>query len=254
MGTYIGNDSNNSQTASQEWDYLPFPKKVWNSWEMVGKGGNDSLIGGIKNDRIYGDYKLGAYATTGISGNDTLLGGLGNDSIYGEEGRDILVGEDGNDRLSGGGDVDYLSGGNQDDYLYGGNGNDYLGGDKGSDYLYGGADDDLLNGFGGTGSFNEKDILVGEAGRDTFYLGDKYTASPYYTGDGFNGYAVIQDFSYGSDKIQVRGSLSNYNLKRDINLVGSGASDTTIFYGNELIGVVQDNTSIQLNSSYFTSV
>lgn len=267
MGTYIGNDSNNVKVAEQEWVFWPFSKE-WKSWTMVGKGGHDSLTGGEKDDYIYGDFKLGSYAATGISGNDTLRGRGGHDRLYGEAGVDVLYGDSGYDYLFGGSDRDYLYGGTDgdslygesgDDCLYGESGYDYLNGGTGNDYLYGGSQtdtlvgdsgNDYLNGFGST--LYEKDSLYGGADADRFVLGDYYGV--HYTGDGFNGYAIINDFTYGWDKIQVKGSLNNYQLKTDMNLVGSSASDTAIFYGNELIGVVRDNTSIQLTSAYFTSV
>lgn len=298
MGTYIGNDSNNVKTATQEWNsgdwWNPFDGYYeWRSWTMVGKGGNDQLTGGAKNDYIYGDYKLGGYSTTGIPGNDVLTGRGGDDYIYGEEGNDVLYGDfafgsgsgAGNDYLNGGsgndavygeagvdtlvggtGD-DYLNGGNDNDYLYGesgndtlvgGYGNDYLsGGDQndnlygesGNDTLVGGYGDDYLNGYGNT--LYEKDTLVGGYGADRFALGSSSTV--YYKGDGVNGYATIQDFVFG-DKILIKGSLFDYTLDKNYNWAGSSTKDTAIFHSGDLIGVVQDNTSIQLNSSYFTTI
>jgi len=61
----------------------------------------------------------------GDAGNDTLSGGVGDDRLYGGNDDDILDGGDGRD---------YLYGGNGDDTLNGGAGNnDYLSGDAGSD-------------------------------------------------------------------------------------------------------------------------
>lgn len=304
MGTYTGNDSNNTYSASQEWNsgdwWNPFDGYYeWRPWTMVGKGGNDKLTGGAKTDYIYGDYKLGGYPTTGLSGHDTLAGrgsadyiygengddliygdygfgsvtgdggvagndwlygGYGNDSIYGEDGDDILFGEGGYDYLSGGNGHDSIYGGTEADTLSGEYGNDYLNGGDQNDTMYGGAGSDTLSGgngddyLGGYGvTLYEKDWLNGGAGYDKFVLGTSYNVQ--YTGDGINGYAVVSDFTYGFDKIQVKGSLSNYNLQQGYWGTGSSAiQDTGILYNGELIGIVQDNTSVQLNGSYFVTV
>jgi hypothetical protein len=59
MGSYTGDNSNNYKAAVQEWQSPPWWKFwesgswVWNSWTMDGKGGNDTLIGGQKNDTVY---------------------------------------------------------------------------------------------------------------------------------------------------------------------------------------------------------
>ncbi len=304
MGTYTGNDSNNNYTASTEWNsgdwWNPFDGYYeWRSWTMVGKGGNDRLTGGSKTDYIYGDYKFGAYSSTGVSGddiltgrggndyiygengndvlygdyaygsvtgdggvsgNDYLYGGYGNDSVYGEAGYDVLYGEGGYDYLNGGADSDSLYGGSEADTLVGDSGYDYLNGGTDNDYLYGGsqsdslvgdAGNDYLSGYGYT--LYEKDWLNGGTGYDTFVLGT--SSGAHYTGDGINGYATISDFTAGVDKIQVKGSLGGYTLQAGYWGVGSSTTqDTGILYYGELIGIVQDNTSIQLNSSYFTAV
>ncbi|WNZ22108.1 calcium-binding protein [Leptolyngbya sp. NK1-12] len=266
----------------------------WRSWTMTGKGGSDQLTGGAKNDYIYGDYKLGAYSVTGIPGNDVLTGRGGDDYLYGEEGNDtlygdfafgsgtgagndylnggsgndILYGEAGNDTLVGGFGDDYQDGGTGNDALYGESGNDSLVGGSGNDYINGGDSNDNL--FGGSGNdtlvggygndyldgygntLYEKDQLIGGYGADRFALGS--STNVYYKGDGTNGYATIQDFVFG-DKIQVKGALNGYTLEKNYDWgVGTSAKDTAIFHSGDLIGVVQDNISIQLNSSYFTTL
>lgn len=143
---------------------------------ILGRGGNDSVIGSEFRDSILagaGDDTIRAG-----DGDDTVRAGAGDDSIFGENGLDVLIGEDGNDWLDGGNDADWLDGGNGDDTLrgrsgrdslFGGSGNDALAGhngkdlltgQSGSDTLLGGDDDDTL--YGGSGD----DTLLGEFGSD----------------------------------------------------------------------------------------
>lgn len=160
----------------------------------------------------------------GKAGNDVLVGGPLNDNLYGEQGSDYLYGRDGNDSL------------------FGGSGNDELYGENGND---------TLKGFGGT--TYEYDILSGGAGADKFILGDSWGA--YYSGDGYGGYAIIKDFNYAEgDKIQLFGSLNYYEVKTE-NFSGTSALDTTIYYQNDLIGVVEDRSGYQVLPAYdFTFV
>lgn len=136
MVSWSGTSGNDSYfaAASPFWNILgpvPILTFVWDSWQMRGLDGNDSLTGGILNDDIYGG-----------NGKDTLTGLAGSDDIYG---------------------------GNGDDLLYGGDDNDYLYGGKGKDNLYGGNGNDILNGYGsGAG---EVDVLYGGDGADKFILG-----------------------------------------------------------------------------------
>ena len=109
---------------------------------------------------------------------------------------------------------------------------------------------DTLNYYYGIPSLTvpEYDTLVGGAGRDTFVIGTNrgnLNMGP--------GYAVIADFTSFVDRIQVKGSGVSITLKKQ-NMVGGGASDTLIYNGTDLIAVVQDNSSLQLNSSYFNFV
>ncbi|GAB4382667.1 MAG: hypothetical protein Kow00121_43240 [Elainellaceae cyanobacterium] len=277
MGSYVGTDSNNTKTASQEWNdgsgWNPFDGYYeWRSWTMVGKGGNDTLTGGEKDDSIYGDYKLGAYSTTGISGNDFLFGRGGADKIYGEAGHDAIFGDynDGSNRgagdtLYGGGGNDVIAGEAGNDIIFGDHaggsaqdntvaGDDYLSGGIGSDLLYGEGGHDKLVGYGK--QRNEIDTLVGGAGNDTFYLGDKYSSEVYYNGDGIKGYALILDFKPGEDKIQVRGSLSSYEVRQEeFGVTGNRSmKDTGVYFNNDLIAIVVDQPNVSLTSSHFTSV
>ena len=65
-----------------------------------GLGGDDTIVGGIANDLLYGDD--GDDSISADSGDDLLYGGSGNDRLYAEAGDDLLVGGTGNDYLRGG--------------------------------------------------------------------------------------------------------------------------------------------------------
>lgn len=92
---------------------------------LLGGGGNDTLISG--------------------SGDDELDGGTGDDSLFGRGGIDRLLGGRGNDFLSGGVGNDQLFGGDNDDVI------DWLPGD-GSDLAEGEDGNDELLFVGGNGS------------------------------------------------------------------------------------------------------
>ena len=164
------------------------------------------------------------------------------DIIYGSAQNDYIFGADGGDKLYGGLGNDTLAGGEGNDYLDGGDGDDILQGSDTLNYYYG------IPGL----TVPEYDTLVGGAGRDTFVIGNNrgnLNMGP--------GYAVIADFISFVDRIQVKRSgvsaVTGITLKKQ-NMVGGGASDTLIYNGTDLIAVVQDNSSLQLNSSYFNFV
>ncbi|MCW6049083.1 hypothetical protein K4039_03055 [Lyngbya sp. CCAP 1446/10] len=107
--------------------------------------------------------------------------------------------------------VDVITGNNLDNSLVGGAGNDTLSGGRGNDTLIG------VNPLSATPGSNETDLLIGGRGRDVFVLGD--SATSYYKGTGF---AQIQDFQQGIDRIQLHGQLSDYSIVgNSINLAGT---------------------------------
>ncbi|NCQ68780.1 MAG: calcium-binding protein [Microcystis aeruginosa W13-15] len=166
---------------------------------------------------------------------------MGSEQLY-------AYGYGGNDTILGNTNRDYIDGGDGNDDLYGWWGNDTLLGGSGSDYLSGGGDDDRLTGSTSRSfNSNEYDTLVGGSGWDIFVLGS--SAGNYYQG---SGYALITDYNGANDYIQIKntGSLS---LSWQ-SWAGSSALDTAIYQGGDLIGVVQDNTSIALTSYYFQFV
>jgi Ca2+-binding RTX toxin-like protein len=118
---------------------------------------------------------------------------------------------------------------------YGYGGNDNLRGGEGNDTLIGGAGNDYLQGNGGSNT------LRGGAGTDQFDLG--YSV---YTGD-FVGVDTVKDFRhYQGDKVAVYGSYSNYSLNKTQNISGGTALDTAIYYGDTLVGILQDTTHVSL--------
>ena len=89
-------------------------------------GGKDRVSAGVGNDTVYGDSRnplgfenpefYGADTVEGNAGNDVLVGGGNNDRIFGQGGTDTLIGGGGNDVMFGGPEAA--------DLIQGGNGND----------------------------------------------------------------------------------------------------------------------------------
>jgi surface antigen len=180
--------------------------------------GNDNITGTYGNDNI-----------DALAGNDTISGAAGNDTLRGNTGNDLLYGNDGNDSMLGG---------------------------LGNDTLIGGNGNDVLDGFwySGTGGNGEKDRLRGDAGADTFVIGDYY-------GKGYLGssWVVIEDFTKGQDRIKVQGSLSQYQLRSGSGY-GYSSNDTAIVLSsnpNEVLavalGVSTSNDTIQRSTRDFIS-
>ncbi|WP_424094541.1 calcium-binding protein [Moorena producens] len=193
----------------------------------------------------------------GNSSNNYLWGSSGNDVLYGNDGNDTLAGDIGNDTLSGGSGNDYLYGYSDNDYLYGNSGNDYLDGYSGNDSLYGGQGNDTLTGGSGNDSlqgyqgisYGELDLLTGGTGGDTFVLGKNgYATEIGYIGDGDWGYATITDFDWQEgDKVQLGGIISDYQVYKTIDVSGTSALDTRLYYKGDLIAVFQDDISFDIN-------
>lgn len=208
-----------------------------------GYGGNDNFWGNSAADSLYGG-----------SGNDALFGRGEDDYLVGGAGNDYLYGDTGDDSLYGGYRHDTLYGDYGNDILYGGDGHDRLTGEQDNDILLGGRGNDLLVGYISDITSTDFDTLTGGAGADTFVLGESDTRqySVYvfvgYQGDG---YATITDFSRRQgDQIQVAGSITDYSLDKSVNLSGGSALDTGIYYGDDLIAVVQDTTKVYLSVDF----
>lgn len=212
---------------------------------ITGTNGNDNLIGSLQADTI-----------TGLGGSDLIQGLDGDDRIFGDnggaalltDGNDTIFAGNGNDNVQGNGGNDLIFGGAGNDVLSGGRGNDVLNGQPGSDFLNGGLGNDTLNGFGNQ-SGSQVDDLLGGGGADTYVLGDSFTA--FYTAS--NQFAIIRGFAPAeSDKIQIKGALSQYTLRKDRDLqLGGSAFDTEILLNGNRIAVVQDTINVP-NSSFFS--
>jgi Ca2+-binding RTX toxin-like protein len=180
-----------------------------------------------------------------------------------------FAGEDGNDRLNTTNVSANINagGGNGNDFLFGSNGNDTLLGDGGSDVLSGGNGSDRITGAEIGGGQNEIDLLIGNAGADTFVLGELGKTSyddrnglldkfeDFFNGnigiDGLSDFARIIDFKIGEDIIQVGGLRSDYELRSVPNSLQAGSAaiqDVGVFKKGplqplELIAIVQDAPS-----------
>ncbi|HYX14003.1 MAG TPA: hypothetical protein VE944_06485 [Nostoc sp.] len=139
--------------------------------------------------------------------------------------------------------MSYIYGTSGNDVLYGGYEADNLYGYSGDDALYGGDGNDRLDGYGTSGV--EYDTLVGGSGSDTFVLGGSWGVS--YQG---LGYATITDWNPYADYIATIGNSSQYSLGYSDWSGSSSLLDTEIYYGSELIAIVQDTTNVSLSRDF----
>jgi serralysin len=161
-------------------------------------------------------------------------GGSGNETIAGNSANNVLNGNGGNDTLTGGDGNDTLVGGLGNDMLNGGNGND------------------RLNGYGTTVTNDSQfDTLVGGAGQDYFILGGSWGVSYIESG---SGYAIITDWDWSSDYIEVKGTASQYQLRLENQTGNSSVLDTAIYYVSggidDLISVVQDTSNVNIGRDF----
>ncbi|BBD64611.1 5'-nucleotidase/2',3'-cyclic phosphodiesterase [Nostoc commune NIES-4072] len=175
------------------------------------------------NDIIFIDQLNGLNIVDALAGSDRVIGTNANETINGGAGNDYLDGKGG---------TDILRGGDDDDTILGGLGNDTL---------FGGKDNDRLIGWGGGTS--EIDQLNGDQGEDTYVLGN--ANSVFYASFGNGDYAYIASFK-NKDKIELKGVASNYSLG-SASAVSSDKSAVGIFYGTELIAVVENGLKLKTN-------
>jgi Ca2+-binding RTX toxin-like protein len=230
-----------------------------NSDRLNGEAGNDNISGGDSDDIIDGG-----------DGNDTIDGGNGNDRIFGRGDDDNINGNAGNDQIFGNEGNDTVFGGNGNDQIFGGDGNDTILGEVGADILIAGLGNDTLDGGNGNDRLTgvdtsattgvglgsgEIDTLTGSSGRDTFVLGDSNVV--YYDDGqslttGESDYALITDFNFGEDFIQLKGSRDFYSF--DFFTSATGTIDAALIFDpgvtarGEVIGILQ-NASLDLNIS-----
>ncbi len=221
----VGNDRNNRITGGSGDDV------------MVGSRGNDTMNGGSGNNAM--DYSNLGRAVRILPRGSIDKGGLGTDKvsnfqrIIGATNRANTIDASTADRGSslnlnlatnsmtvsiptvgaqqfevvnfvnaiGSANNDTIVGGSISSSLTGGGGNDTITGGTGNDRLTG--SNSQAKGVG------EVDTLTGGGGGNRFVLGDRNGA--YYVGSGNNDYALITDFSFGRDSIDV-GNLRNYSF------------------------------------------
>ena len=237
-----------------------------------GTAGDDTLVGGIYNDRLYG-----------LGGDDTLIGGRGPDILDGGPGSDtadydaslegVFINLSDAAPESGGhasGDIlisienirgssydDTIIGDDNDNVLHGGYGNDRLDGGGGADQVFGDQGDDtiVLRGdagavaHGGSGN-DEIDILgngntaFGDSGADTYFIqGDNnYVADLDYDGspsmfviDGNNN-QVFGGWGSNFFRLPLLSHSSGnllYGGPGDDTFQNTGDGDNNTFYGGE---------------------
>lgn len=202
-----------------------------------------------------GAYRLNPTTTSYAIAPDApfsdVLGNSLNNIITGNSLRNEIDGSIGNDVLTGGGGDDVLRGGNGNDRLEGGDG------------------DDLLNGYqdftGATsnGGAGQIDTLIGGLGSDTFELNLREGNRPAYVEDPGDGYALIQDWQPGIDKIRLDFSAftgsgfldaTRYQIEtRAIAGIGTAALDTEIYFVvgtlRDRIAIIQDKTGLIGNAN-----
>ena len=124
-----------------------------------------------------------------------------------------------------------------------------------------GKDNDILTGVDPSApnpGLGEVDILTSGQGKNKFVLGD--AAKVYYNkgndaSSGINDYALILDFNHNKDVIGLHGSASNYILGASpVGLTTGTAVFQKTFGQDELIGIVQEASGLNLGSRYFSFV
>jgi serralysin len=128
-----------------------------------------------------------------------------------------------------------------------------LQGTQNNDKLVGRNGNDTLIGFDASAGVVEADKLIGGKGADLFVLGDANQA--YYATEGSDDYAIINDFQLNQqDVIQLHGTAEDYAIGSSpfaLEGVGIYLNDAG---QNELIGLVNGVTNLDLNSNAFEFV
>jgi Animal haem peroxidase/RTX calcium-binding nonapeptide repeat (4 copies) len=206
---------------------------------LGGTEGNDTLIGGIGDDAIWGDggndlieaghgsdHVFGGKGddiiTDGL-GDDFLRGGQGNDVIASGKGIDLLFGEQGHDYLIVGNDgIGEIFAGEGNDFLLGGTGADGLMGNEGDDWIEGGEGFDAVTGENSELFFNSPiighDVLWGQ-GNDTDYDGESGD-DIMFSGDGIQRMNGMWGFDWGIAKFDKSAVNFDLSLGEAVPIVG----------------------------------
>jgi len=251
-----GNNLNNGLTGNDAKNILDGGS---GNDSLSGGGGSDSLVGGAGNDEIAGG-----------TGNDTMIGGAGVDcadfeAAGGAEAINLLFGtasgSDGTDKLV---DFENICSGKGNDTLTGntvanditaGAGNDKVDAGAGNDKVDAGAGADSLAGciVGANGGQGEKDVLTGGSGADLFQLG--WSGGCFYnegsaSNAGRGDYALITDFTVGTDRLQLDGVASNYFIGAS-GVTGVSGQGLWLEQGatDELVAIIQCNVTINVNNT-----
>ena len=125
-------------------------------------------------------------------------------------------------------------------------GNDNITGNGGHDVIHGGAGDDVINGTDQiVAGYLERDVLNGGDGADMFILGDETQA--YYALGGAQDYAVIQDFKYGLDNLQLHGTAADYQPVQQGN-------DVHLARNNDLVAILENTNTLDIKIAAFDYV
>ncbi len=118
-----------------------------------------------------------------------------------------------------------------------------------NDVIIGNSTDNILFGAAGNdyvGDFQGFDTLVGGTGSDIFAVADSLTVG--YLG---NSFATIADWNPFEDFLAINSTFSgSYSLGTG-QISGGLAPDTLLFFGNDLVAVIQDSTTISATNILF---
>jgi Ca2+-binding RTX toxin-like protein len=172
--------------------------------QIMGNDGDNTLLGGLGAD--YLDGGLGADSLFGGDGIDTLIGGDGNDTLLIDSLDDMVDGGDGTaDWVVADFNVSLSSVFNVENILLSGSGTLTATGDDSSNSIIGNSGANTITGGGGL------DTLTGGGGADVFVIGD--ATSNAYGVNKDNSFALITDFTIGTDMLQLKGtSDSDYTV------------------------------------------
>ncbi len=227
---------------------------------LDGRGGDDTMVGGSKDDVYIVDTLGDRTVEQSGGGSDTVRTAIGNytlqDNVENLEftgaGPLVTVGNDLDNRISGGASDDVVSGAGGNDTLNGNNGRDTLSGDAGNDRVNGGAGDDLLDGgadndivdggdgndqvSGGDGNDvvdggSGNDGLAGGIGNDSIYGGDGSDALSGDLGDD------ELDGGAGDDTIAGGGGNDYIRESGGADAIDGGAGTDTVDYSTSTVGV-----------------